>query len=90
MRACGYATDSVPIRSGARARKRRRRTLSSFSSSSFVALTTITATDDVEASAKVGLEEKAADGTVGADGPFNALATSENPFQTYNDYARLP
>ena len=51
--------------------------LSSFSFSSFVALTTTTATDDAEASTKVGLEEAAADGTAGADGPFDALATAD-------------
>ena len=48
--------------------------LSSFSSSSFVALTTTTAPDHVEALVKVGLEEEAADGTAGADGSFGALA----------------
>ena len=51
--------------------------LSFFSSSSFIALITTTVADDAEASAKVGLEKKAADGTARADGPFDTLATTD-------------
>ena len=50
-----------------------RRMMPSFSSSSFVALTTTTATDNAEALTKDGLEEEAADGTAG---PTDSLTPS--------------
>ena len=51
--------------------------LPSFSSSSFIALTTTAVTNDTKASAKVGSEEEAADGTAEAGESFDALTTAD-------------
>ena len=56
--------------------------MASFSSSSFDAVTTTTATDvapadNVKAQAKDSLEEEEADGTAGANWLFNALVTAD-------------
>ena len=60
---------------------RRRKNVSSFSSSSFDAATAATATDaapadDVEAPAKGYFEEETVDGTAGADGLFYSLVAA--------------